>query len=206
MSLFERTFVVTDWTGRTHKFTASDLYERIAEDSKSDYNWLASASELVRVCSQKHFPEKYAVAIKLMILNCFANLELQREVASRGEATDQEAVYFCFHSLPAENETVKKVKEKYICNIIRAVPQYTSHQFFHHGPMYKKVCIDWVQEQIVEYVNARDINLNTIRETLKRKFEATIRSAEDLGAFEADDHKYEEELRNFWASINLKDL
>ena len=85
MSFFEKKYKVTDWDGDTHSLTAKQLYERVLDDSKSDYNWIASATELVRVCNNPCFPEMYAVGIKMIILNCFANLELQKEYPSRRE-------------------------------------------------------------------------------------------------------------------------
>lgn len=47
MSFFEKKYKVTGWHGDTQSLTAKKLYERVLEDSKSDYNWVASATELV---------------------------------------------------------------------------------------------------------------------------------------------------------------
>lgn len=33
-----------------------------------------------------------------------------------------------------------------------------------------------------------------------------VKTAEEEGAFEKDDEEYREEMRKFWASIDLKDL
>ena len=79
MSLSEKKYKITGWHGETQLLTAKNLYERILEDSKTDYNWLASATELVKICNEPDFPEMYATNIKIIILNCFANLELQQE-------------------------------------------------------------------------------------------------------------------------------
>ena len=79
MSFFKKKYKVKGWNGDTHSLTAKALYERVLEDSKSDYNWIASATELVRVCNDPCFPEMYSVGIKLIILNCFANLETKKE-------------------------------------------------------------------------------------------------------------------------------
>ena len=67
MSFFEKKYKVTGWHGYTQSLTAKKLYERVLEDSKSDYNWIASATELVRVCNDTCFPEMYAVGIKMII-------------------------------------------------------------------------------------------------------------------------------------------
>ena len=52
MSLSEKKYKITGWHGDTQVLTAKNLYERVLEDSKSDYNWLASAAEIVRVCNE----------------------------------------------------------------------------------------------------------------------------------------------------------
>ena len=46
MSFFEKKYNVTGWRGDKHSLTAKQLYDRVLEDSKSDYNWIASATEL----------------------------------------------------------------------------------------------------------------------------------------------------------------
>ena len=40
--------------------TAKELYNRVMEDSKSNYNWIASATDLINVCNKKNFPEEKA--------------------------------------------------------------------------------------------------------------------------------------------------
>lgn len=209
MSFFEKKYNVTGWRGTKHSLTAKQLYERVEKDSQSDYNWIASATELVRVCNEPSFPEMYANAIKIIILNCFANLELQKEYPSSGEATDKAAVYSCYYSLPSEDETVIKVKHKYLTAIITGITKYTQCEVrlpLHPGPTYRKMCEEWEKAKFDEYADKKDIDFDELRETLYDDFEQMIKSAEEAGVFEADDAEYREELRKFWASINLKDL
>ena len=75
MSLFETKYVVISHHGSMHRMTAKQLCERIKQDSKSDYNWISPARELVRVCKLPGFPIECAIIIKVAILNCFANIE-----------------------------------------------------------------------------------------------------------------------------------
>ena len=143
MSFFKKEYDVTGWRETKHSLTAKQLYERVLKDSQSDYNWIASATELVRVCNEPSFPEIYANAIKIIILNCFANLELQKDYPSSGEATDKAAVYSCYHSLPSEDETVIKVKHKYLTAIITSITKYSRSGVrlpSHPGPTYNKIC------------------------------------------------------------------
>ena len=209
MSFCEKKYNVTGWRGTKHSLTAKQLYERVEKDSQSDYNWIASATELVRVCNKPSFPEMYANAIKIIILNCFANLELQKEYPSSGKATDKAAVYSCYYSLPSEDETVIKVKHKYLTAIITGITKYTQCEDrlpLSPGPTYRKMCEEWKKAKFDEYADKKNIDFDELRETLYDDFEQMIKSAEEAGAFEADDAEYREELRRFWASINLKEL
>lgn len=81
MSFFEKKYNVKGWYGDTYLLTAKALYKRVLEDSKSDYNWIASATELVRVCNDPEFPEVYAVGIKLIILNWFCKSGIAKRIS-----------------------------------------------------------------------------------------------------------------------------
>lgn len=51
------------------------IHKLIMKQSKeSDYNWLASSGELLRVCNKPNFNKKYAQDIKLAIISCYSNL------------------------------------------------------------------------------------------------------------------------------------
>ena len=53
MTFFEEKYMVTGRHGDVHSLTAKQLYERVLKDAKTDYNWIASESELVRICKEK---------------------------------------------------------------------------------------------------------------------------------------------------------
>lgn len=209
MSFFEKKYKVKSWHGDIHSLTAKALYERVLEDSKSDYNWIASATELVKVCNDPCFPEMYAVGIKMIILNCFANLELQKEYPSRCESTDMEAVYSCYNSLPSADETAKKVKEKYLTAVITGITKYTQSEVrfpIHIGATYRQKVEEWKRAKFDEYVSVAEIDFDQLREDLYTDFDRMVKTAEEEGAFEKDDEEYREEMRKFWASIDLKDI
>lgn len=204
MSLSEKKYKITVWHGETQVLTAKNLYERVLEDSKSDYNWLASAAELVRVCNEPDFPEIYATNIKIIILNCFANLELQQEKCCNRRQTDKEAVYSCYNSLPETDAAVIKAKEKYLAAIIEGITRYSGDEErfpIHFGPAYKKTCENWKKAKLNEYVSEVKIDFNQLRERLNADFEKTIKEAEKNGIFNEDD-----KLGGHITSINLKEL
>lgn len=209
MSFFEKKYKVTGWHGDTQSLTAKELYERVLKDSKSDYNWIASATELVRVCNDPCFPEMYSVGIKLIILNCFADLETKKEIPSHRESTDNEAVYSCYHSLPSTDETVIKVKAKYLNAIITAITMYTQSEVrlpIHIGQTYRKMVEEWKKEKFDKYVSVEKIDFDQLREDLYADFDRMVKTAEEEGAFEKDYEEYREEMRKLWASIDLENL
>ena len=66
---------------------------------------------------------------------------------------------------------------------------------------------EWKKKKFDEYVSAVTIlNFDQLREDLYADFDKMVKTAEEEGAFEKDDKEYREELRKFWASIDLKDL
>ena len=204
MSLSEKKYKITGWHGETQVLTAKNFYERVLEDSKSDYNWLASAAELVRVCNEPDFPEIYATNIKIIILNCFANLELQQEKCCNRRQTDKEAVYSCYNSLPETDAAVIKAKEKYLAAIIEGITRYSGDEErfpIHFGPAYKKTCENWKKAKLNECVSEVKIDFNQLRERLNADFEKTIKEAEKNGIFNEDD-----KLGGHITSINLKEL
>lgn len=204
MSLSEKKYKITGWHGDTQVLTAKNLYERVLEDSKSDYNWIASAVELVRVCNEPDFPEIYATNIKIIILNCFANLELQQEKCCNRRQMDKEAVYSCYNSLQETDAAVIKAKEKYLAAIIEGITRYSGDEErfpIHFGPAYKKTCENWKKAKLNEYVSEVKIDFNQLRERLNADFEKTIKEAEKNGIFNEDD-----KLGGHITSINLKEL
>lgn len=197
-------FSVKGWNGTKYQLTAKQLYERVLADSQSDYNWIASATELVRVCNDPDFPIEYAKKIKLLILNCFANLELKKEYESHGKSTDAQAVYSCYNSLQDTDEDVITVKTKYLKAIISSVVKYDSYsvRFHRHlGPTYNKICKNWQQEKFDFYFKQNQIDFVRLRKILYVDFDDTIKEAEKEGAFVKDDEQERKLQEKFLDSL-----
>ena len=208
MSLFEKKYTFTGWSGDEYSLTAKKLYERVMKDSKSDYNWIASATELVRVCKQLKFPETYAQEIQIAILNCFANLETKKELESHQEPTDADAVNFCYNSLADISEEANKVRQKYLKAVIEGVTKYHFGilEFNHYGPTYHRICEKWERAKFEEYNHVSSLDFKKLRKALNDEFDQTMRAAEKEGAFEKDDEKHLEAMRNFLSSLKLGDI
>ena len=201
-------FTITGWRGDEHSLTAKKLYERVMKDSQSDYNWIASATELVRVCNQSKFPEKYAQEIQIAILNCFANLETKKEVGSYQESTDADTVNFCYNALADVSEEGNKVRQKYLKAVIEGITKYHFRflDFDHYGPTYHKICEEWKRVKFEEYSHISSLDFKKLRKALDDEFDKTMRTAEEEGAFQKDDEKHFEEMRKFWSSLDLSDI
>lgn len=210
MSLFnlfkkEKRYRIVGWYGREHLLTASELYERVMKDCESDYNWIASATELVRVCNEPDFPQEYAQAIKIAILDCFANVEIKKEYPSNHEPTDVDAVYFCYNSLAGTSVKADEVRQKYVKAIIVGVSKYHFRllEFKHHGPIYFELRDNWIKAKFEEYGSISEPNFEELCKTLHDDYDKTMKTAEADGAFQEDDEKINKEMKEFWSSLNL---
>ena len=115
-------FTFKDHYGREQTMRAIDIYNTIMQESKeSDYNWIAPAIELVKLCKNPNFPREYAVEIEMAILNCFANIEAR---VNRGgdkyitKANDALAVQYCYDELGRLSQsTDNKDLKKTLCSV-----------------------------------------------------------------------------------------
>lgn len=176
---------IVDWYGKEHLLTAKELYERVMKDSESDYGWIASATELVRVCNDPNFSEEYAHGIKIAILNCFASLEFKKDWPSYRKATDNQAVYSCYNSLAGTEPKAVEARNTYLMAVIKAVVHY---QFpIHVGPKYFEICREWVERQYNENCSETEIDFEQLIKDLHNDFDNTIRAAENQGTFKEED-------------------
>lgn len=198
MSSFEKKYNVTNRDGDTQLLTAKELFDRVLEDDKS----IGSATEIVRVCNNPCFPERYAIGIKTFILRRFVCMESWREYPSR-KNLDDEAGYSCYNSLPSTDETVKEVKDAYLKAVIYSITKYTPPEVRSHaylGQTYREKIEEWKKAKFDEYVSAVEIDFERLKEDLFADFNRMVKSAEEEGAFDKDDEEYCEEMRRFLAS------
>lgn len=203
MSFFEEKYMVTGRHGDTYSLTAKQLYERVLNDSKSDYNWIASASELVRICKKTSFPTEYALAIKCAILNCFANIEQRANCGGDryiDKPEDQEAVQECYNSLyGVEDEEAVLARRRYLAEMI-ATASYirTFDSLYHPGPTFRKLRKDWNKSKVQEYISKEKIDFKQLIEALHAEFVEIIKKAEVDGAFEEDEKAERERLKKLY--------
>lgn len=199
-------YSIIGWHGDEIVMNAEQLCERIIEDSKSDYNWIASATELVRVCKLPDFPKECADVIKMAIINCFANIESRENAGGdryRTDPNDQEAVTFCYNSFfGREEEEIISVRKYYLMEMIKTA-SYTRvlDTHYHNGPTYKKLCDEWRKSKLEEYIVKENIDFEELIKILSNEFTQFIKEAEDNGVFIEDDKKASEERREFFSKM-----
>jgi len=189
-----------------HKMTAKELYNRVMEDSKSNYNWIASAPELVRVCEESTFPSEYAQGIKIAILNCFANIEHGANSGGdryRTKPTDKEAVQYCYNSLyNVKSEQAISARKRFLREMITTasyVRLFDPH--YHPGTTFEKLCEDWRKSKLEGWILIKNIDFEKLIEVLRSSFTAMIKEAELKGDFIEDEKKDAEEMKEFYRKI-----
>ncbi len=170
--------------GKVYDMTARQFYMRILEDSKSDYGWIASASSIVSKIREPSFEEEYRVKIKTLILNCFANLQLEKEQNfSSHSKEDEEAVYYCYNSLDSCLNEALTAKEKYLKSFISSIVKYTDDSVrlvFYIGPEYSEFCKNWEEAKFLE-LKDKKIDFRRLYKKLNLDFESSLKEAEDKG-------------------------
>lgn len=191
MVLFGMKYTVRGWRGRVYSLTAKQLYNQVMEDSQSDYNWIAPASELVRICNHYKFPVEYARAIQIAILNCFAHLECKKEIDSYHSSEDDEAVNYCYNVLADTTTEGEKARNVYLRAVIVGVTKYhfKRGEFGHYGPTYLKICDEWINLMFEEYSQLSTLDFKRLRKTLHASFNYVMRKGESDGIFGEKEHK-----------------
>ena len=211
MSSVEKKYMVTGHHGDIHSLTAKQLYERVLNDCKSDYNWIASASELVRICKKTSFPAEYALAIKCAILNCFANIEHRANCGGDryiDKPADQEAVQECYNSLyGVEDQEAVSARKRYLAEMV-ATASYTRFfdSLYHPGPTFRKLREDWSKSKVQEYISKEKIDFKQLVEVLHNEFVKIIKKAEVDGAFEEDEKADRESWKKFYERMRDMDV
>ena len=187
-------FILNTWHDGKTIVTAEGLLDRIKRDSKSNYNWIASATDLVHVCKMKGFPEYIASEIEDIILNCFAELAIKSLYSgSNQKDTDERAVWYCYYN--SKNEELKDIFVKQ--NIRRAIllNYGDAGELLHSGPKhneFEKRFIDRMTNEIRRkdrYVYDEKSEKNLIseyiawRKSLCERYSKEYKEADESGYF-----------------------
>lgn len=180
-----------DWNGEPRIMRASTIHKKVLESSKkSNYGWIASATDLITVCSKKNFPVEYAIDIKSAVLNCFSVLINSEDDTSKSKKTDIHAVYYAYNSLfGIENENAVNARKNFLNGFLHRI-RWNSWQFmFHQGNSFNNVCKEWQNTKFNELIIMENLNFDELKKSLEEDFRKLIKKAEQAGVFIEDDKR-----------------
>lgn len=194
MGFLEKKYRISDHQGRVHLITAEQLYNEILRDSSSGYKCIASPRELVKICKSPSFPTKYALTIKICILN---HATASKHWANGGgvcntlDSANEAAVYYCFNSLYSVSlEEAVLARKRFLTEMITSVSHVHPLSFLYHsGYTYKEFCKGWVKSKFDDYIFKAEINFNELIQTLQADFTEMIIAEEANGTFDEDDRR-----------------
>ena len=190
---------ITDWNGNRYEMTPDELLERIRTDSRSNWNWLAPATEIVKTISDPDFPEPIANELKGLILKCFADTLLSSQIGHE-KATDQIAVAYCYYSL--HGKVGKSIKRLYRKNLIKAMVSYVGALSpIIHGKEYRAFCERWEKDAFKNFTKRFGIDFMHFGPRIKVDFESSLNCADAAGEFDNDRIEHEKSLQELARTI-----
>ena len=187
-------YILEDWCGTPYIMSSSKIHKRVMDDSsKSNYNWIASATDLINVCNKKKFPEEKANDIKAAILNCYSSLMWSEDDYSKRKKTDLNAVYFAYNSLyGVEDEKVIKARTRFLKSFLSLVTRSSFLFIAHHGENFRNARKEWINHKFNNLFAQEQIEFASLFSLLKNDFRKKIEQLEESGLFDEED-KIEQE-------------
>ena len=169
--------------GSTRYMSAKQIYKRILKDSQSENNWIASVSEIFRICEESDFPEEYAEKIKICILKYFANIESYKKNIPKchmQKGTNTVVKNFYNSMMFSKNEKIISARKKYfeaiLDSVIHSFDTITIPKQF--KDTYKQVCKEWKKSMFDEYFENQPIkDIETMKRLLKIELHDTIKKS-----------------------------
>ena len=192
-------FWICDWQGNRHEMSAIDLRDRITADSKSNYNWIAPACEIVRTVSDPKFPEEWGNHIKSLILTCYANLLCSPTIPNR-KPDDYLAVAYCYYTVTGKKG--KKAKRLYRRNTIKLATVYPEYLGWSnprphdaHGDQWNAFYREFVRDAMANFTNNFGVDIMRWATNIHAKFNADVVVADKLK------HRFDEDKERHAASM-----
>lgn len=189
-------YTFMDWHGNFRTMRASTIHKKVGEASRqSNYNWIASATDLINVCNKKGFPIEYSIEIKSTILNCYATLITCEDDTTRRKKTDLKAVYYAYNSLYGIiNEKAINARINFLNGFLSKICWNPWQFLIYRGESFLKVCNEWQNSKLKELINLDYINFDEMETLLEEDLAKTIKEAKEAGLFK-EDEKIEEEIQ-----------
>ncbi len=187
---------ITDWNGDSHEMTPERLLERIRNDSKSNFNWLTPATEIVRTVSDPEFPEPIANELKCIVLKCFAEL-LVSDQYGHEKSTDQLAVAYCYNSV--HGKAGKRIKRLYRKNLIESVTRRSSELKPYNvcGKEWHTFREEYEKNLLQNFPTRIGSDFMRFRSKVVSDYRRAIEAADKAGRFENDKAEHKRTLGEF---------
>jgi len=194
-------YTFLDWNDAPHVMRASTIHKKVMEASKkSNYNWIAPATELLYVCSKEGFPVEYAIDIKACILNCYSSLMTSEEGIGYSYKTDIYAGYSAYNSLyGVEDENAIMARKNFLKSLLFDIIIISNSLLFikHLGETFVELTGQWQERKLNELINIPNLDFDEIKESIAQDYYKFIKKAEEEGLFEEDDRIEEERSKKF---------
>ena len=197
--------LIEGWRGEGYELSPEELLERVRDDSKSNYNWIAPASEITRVMMDEDFPDKIANKLKIMILRCFGELLLQKEQAN-GNPYDEMAVAYCYYTVGGK--VGKRVKRLYRQSVLtNATKQFglsldNPRPFGATGQEWHLWYDTWIRNAMMHFNEYFGRDIVRWRGKIYQKFTEDVWLADKIGTFDGDKKKHAAWIRSLMESAS----
>lgn len=192
-------YTFLDWNGTPRIMRASSIHKRVMKDSeKSNFEWIASASDLVYVCCKDGFPKDYAIDIMSAILRCFSVLINSDNSFTITKETDIKAVYYAYNYLfNCENKVGEEARKTFLSSFLTRITWDTHLFLVHRGSTFMDVTAKWQEDKFNELIKKENLDFESSKQRLSYDYIATIKNAEKDGLFEKEDKEEEERQMKF---------
>lgn len=194
-------FTFKDHFGKGHTMRAETIHDLVMKQSKeSDYDWIAPAIELVKICKDERFPRKYAVDIEMAILNCSANIEAR---VNRGgdrrsvKANDAIAVQYCYDELGRLmrstddknfKNTLNSVRTRYLLEMISSAVNTTTRGRYFKCKAFRDLKKEVIAKSFAKYsMQEKKFNILDMYEEISDETESIFDEADKNGMFRAEE-------------------
>lgn len=190
-------YLLKGWNGLSYLMSAKKIHKKVMDQcEKSNYDWIASATDLVLVCESKKFPKTYAIDIKIAILNCFSELRNDENRGGRKES-DLNAVEYAFNSLyEIQDEKAIKARINFLYSFLLSIAhcQEPLNEYIIRGDLYYEYRQKWCDKKVKTLILEKDIDFYCLSQKLKKEFRDAVEFADRDGVFFEDDQNHQRNL------------
>jgi len=209
-------FTFKNHYGEEKTMSAREIYHTVMQNSReSDYDWIAPANELVKLCKNPKFPREYAVNIETAILTCFASIESRVNRGGSKFATTKEneiAIQYCYDELgrlekSTDHKEFKKtlnfVRTRYLKEMITSAVNTAARGFYFPCKAFREMEEEVIAKNFVKYSMMEEtFNIQEMYKEIYNEAKTIFREAHNSGMFKTEE---KDDLFNIVKALNNED-